>query len=193
MCIRVAAVSAVAALLLAGCSTVIDGFGSSPAPTADGSAITPAPTGSVESSAVAAAQPAFGAGAASAGDAVTPRRASDTLAINAPAPAAPGGVAFAEPGAARTQLAGDWTFGWDDGQKTCPVKLSTEHGLSGFAASADVTCPNDIFMTKGWDLWGSEIVLQNHVGKVTARLKTAGSGRYEGVVTSDGGRVTLVR
>ncbi|MFD2031300.1 protease inhibitor Inh/omp19 family protein [Ancylobacter dichloromethanicus] len=112
----------------------------------------------------------------------------------APPPAtAPGGVAYAEPGAARTQLAGTWKYGWDNGQKSCNVTLSTDRGMSGFAATADVDCPNDIFMTKGWDVWGNEIVLQNHVGKVTARLQPAGTGQYDGVATGDGAKVTLTR
>lgn len=194
----IAATSAVA-LLLAGCSTVLDGFGtsssSSPSPM-ENAAITPAPTGSVESSAVPAPQPATGASAATASAAVTPKpsETNNSVAINPlPAATAPGGVAYAEPGATRTQLAGSWSFAWDEGQKSCPVTLSTSQGMSGFAASADLSCPNDIFMTKGWDMWGNELVLQNHLGKVTARFKPAGDGRYDGVSTADGGRITMVR
>ncbi len=135
------AATTAAALLLAGCSTVLDGFGSasnsSPSPM-ENAQITPAPTGSVESSAVPAAQPAYGAAAATAGAAVTPKpsTANNSVALTAPpAATAPGGVAYAEPGAARSQLAGKWTFTWDGGQKSCPVTLSTSQGMSGLAAS----------------------------------------------------------
>lgn len=193
------AATTAAALLLAGCSTVLDGFGSassSASSPVESAKITPAPTGSVESSAVPAAQPAYGAAAATASAAVTPKpsTAANAVALTAPpAATAPGGVAYAEPGAARTQLAGKWTFTWDGGQKSCPVTLSTSQGMSGLAASADLSCPNDIFMTKGWDMWGNEIVLQNHLGKVTARLQPAGGGRFDGVATADGGKITMVR
>jgi hypothetical protein len=123
-----------------------------------------------------------------------PSTANNSVALNPPpAATAPGGVAYAEPGAARSQLAGKWNFSWDGGQKTCPVTLSTSQGMSGLAAAADLSCPNDIFMTKGWDMWGNELVLQNHLGKVTARLQPAGGGRYDGVATADGGKITMVR
>ncbi|MCS0504358.1 protease inhibitor Inh/omp19 family protein [Ancylobacter mangrovi] len=193
--------TAAIALLLGGCSTELDGFGTSTAPApAEISQITPAPSGSIVSapvpapSDVAGANTATGASAATASAAVTPKTTPETpVALAPPAPTAPGGVAYAEPGAARTQLAGAWNYGWDDGQKTCKITLSTDRGMNGFAANADVGCPNDIFMTKGWDVWGSEIVLQNHLGKVTARLKPAGDGEYDGVATGDGAKVTLTR
>ncbi len=182
------------ALALGGCSTAIDGFGpSAKTPVADADPITPAPSGSVESSAVPAPTPATGASAATAQAAVTPRPVAQNVSLNPPAATAPGGVAYADPGTTRSQLAGTWTYAWDGGQKTCPLTLTTDRGMSGFAASADVSCPNDIFMTKGWDVWGNDIVLQNHVGKVTARLKPAGTGRYDGVATSDGSSVALTR
>lgn len=182
------------ALLLGGCSTVLDGFGSSASGPVETSQITPAPSGSVESSPVSApGAPSYGATAATAAAAVTPRTQDTQVSLAPPAATAPGGVAYAEPGAARTQLAGTWKYSWDDGQKSCKVTLSTERGMSGFAANADVDCPNDIFMTKGWDVWGNEIVLQNHVGKVTARLQPATDGQYDGVTTGDGAKVTLTR
>lgn len=182
------------ALLLGGCSTVLDGFGDKAPSPVETSQITPAPSGSVESSPVAAPT-GYGASAATAAAAVTPtsQGSATPVALAPPAATAPGGVAYAEPGAARTQLAGTWNYSWDGGQKSCKVTLSTDRGMSGFAATADVDCPNDIFMTKGWDVWGSEIVLQNHVGKVTARLQPAGAGQYDGVATGDGAKVTLTR
>ncbi|GLK85995.1 protease inhibitor Inh/omp19 family protein [Ancylobacter defluvii] len=190
----VAAVSATA-ILLAGCSTALDGFGEHKTAAVDANTITPAPTGAVESAPVPSPVPT-GASAATAGDAVTPRdttSAATSVPLTQPAAAAPGGVAYAEPGATRTQLAGNWSFSWDNGAKSCKLTLSTERGMSGFAANADVGCPNDIFMTKGWDVWGSEIVLQNHLGKVTARLQPAGNGHYDGVATGDGAKVSLSR
>ncbi|GAB4068414.1 protease inhibitor Inh/omp19 family protein [Ancylobacter sonchi] len=190
-----AAVSATA-LLLAGCSTALDGFGEHKTAAVDANAITPAPTGSVESAPVPSPAPT-GATAATAGDAVTPRQqsaaAATTVPLTQPGASAPGGVAYAEPGATRTQLAGNWSYSWDNGAKSCKLNLSTERGMSGFAANADVGCPNDIFMTKGWDVWGNEIVLQNHLGKVTARLQPAGDGHYDGVATGDGAKVSLSR
>lgn len=191
----VAATTTAVAVLLGGCSTVLDGFGgSSPSPV-ETSQITPAPSGSVESSPVAApGVPSYGATATSAAAAVTPRATTaSTVALSPPAATAPGGVAYAEPGAARTQLAGTWTYAWDNGQKQCRVTLSTDRGMTGFAANADVDCPNDIFMTKGWDVWGNDIVLQNHLGKVTARLQPASGGQYDGTATADGGKITLTR
>ena len=182
------------ALLMGGCSTVLDGFPGTNAAPMETSQITPAPSGSVETSPVPApGMPATGASAATAADAVTPRQPASQVALAPPPATAPGGVAYTEPGATRTQLAGTWKYGWDNGQKSCKVTLSTDRGMSGFAANADVDCPNDIFMTKGWDVWGNEIVLQNHLGKVTARLQPAGSGQYDGVATGDGGKVTLTR
>ncbi|RTL93539.1 hypothetical protein EJV44_15955 [Ancylobacter aquaticus] len=189
-------ITSATALLLGGCSTVLDGFGDKAPNPVETSQITPAPSGSVESSPVAAPTPTtYGASAATAAAAVTPTspKAASQVALAPPPATAPGGVAYAEPGAARTQLAGTWNYAWDEGQKTCKVTLSTDRGMSGFAATADVDCPNDIFMTKGWDVWGNEIVLQNHVGKVTARLQPAGAGQYDGVATSDGAKVTLTR
>lgn len=187
-------VTTAAALFMGGCSTVLEGFPGSGGDAMETSQITPAPSGSVESSPVPApGTPTTGATAATAADAVTPRQPASQVALAPPPATAPGGVAYAEPGAARTQLAGTWNYGWDNGQKTCKVTLSTDRGMSGFAANADVDCPNDIFMTKGWDVWGNEIVLQNHVGKVTARLQPVANGQYDGVATGDGGKVTLSR
>lgn len=188
------AATAAVALLLGGCSTVLSGIGEPAATPVATNEITPAPSGSIESSPVAApTPPTYGASAATASAAVTPRQPESTVALTPPPATAPGGVAYAEPGTTRTQLAGQWNFIWDNGQKSCAVKLSTDRGMSGFAADADVSCPNDIFMTKGWDVWGNEIVLQNHVGKVTARLHPVGGNRYEGIVTGDGGKVSLAR
>lgn len=190
------ALTSAAAMLLGGCSTVLDGFGDSSPNPVETSQITPAPSGSVVMSPVPApATPTYGASAATAAAAVTPTApaTASQVALAPPPATAPGGVAYAEPGAARTQLAGTWKYAWDDGQKSCDVTLSTDRGMSGFAANAGVDCPNDIFMTKGWDVWGSEIVLQNHVGKVTARLRPAGTGQYDGVATSDGAKVSLTR
>jgi len=191
--IAIAAVS-VAAIMLAGCSTVLDGIGSSKTPVAEAE-ITPAPTGSVESSAVPAPAPVYGAAATTADAAVTPRAAptpaATSVALNNPPGI--GGTAYADAGATRSQLAGTWTYSWEEGHKNCPVTLSTDRGMSGMSASADVSCPNDIFMTKGWDVLGNDIVLQNHVGKVTARLQPAGPGRFDGVATGDGSKVTLTR
>ncbi|GLK70366.1 protease inhibitor Inh/omp19 family protein [Ancylobacter dichloromethanicus] len=187
-------ITSVTAVLLGGCSTVLDGFGDSSSKAVETSQITPAPSGSIVSSPVPAPT-TYGASAATAAAAVTPTApgTASQVALAPPPATAPGGVAYAEPGAARTQLAGTWKYGWDNGQKSCNVTLSTDRGMSGFAATADVDCPNDIFMTKGWDVWGNEIVLQNHVGKVTARLQPAGTGQYDGVATGDGAKVTLTR
>ncbi len=193
MTVKTALAVTVAALLLGGCSTTLDGFGGQQA-AVEPSQITPAPSGSVESSAVPPpAGTTYGAGAATAAAAVTPRPPETPVALSTTPAAAPGGVAYAEPGAARTQLAGAWKFAWDSGQKSCKVTLSTDRGMTGFAANADVDCPNDIFMTKAWDVWGNDIVLQNHLGKVTARLQPVGNGQYDGTTTGDGAPVSLSR
>lgn len=198
MNLKIVVMTSAAALLLGGCSTTLDGFVGRQAAAVEPSQITPAPSGSVESSPVPALADAAqgtgtGANAATAAAAATPRAPETQVALTSTPAAAPGGVAFAEPGAARTQLAGVWSFGWDDGHKTCKVTLSTDRGMSGFAANADVGCPNDIFMTKGWDVWGNDIVLQNHLGKVTARLQPAGDGQFDGTTTADGSKVSLTR
>ena len=194
MNIQALAATTAIAVMLGGCSTELGSFGGSSSPSpSEISQVTPAPSGSVVSAPVPAPLGQTGASAATAAAAVTPRTAHETPVAMAPSAPATGGAAYAEPGAARTQLAGSWDYRWDAGQKSCKIILSTDRGMNGFAANADVGCPNDIFMTKGWDVWGNEIVLQNHLGKVTARLKPAGSGHYDGVATGDGAQVALTR
>ncbi|WP_454915462.1 protease inhibitor Inh/omp19 family protein [Xanthobacter sediminis] len=177
---------------LSGCSTELDGFGSKPsamdASRLDASAAPlVAPTGAVETSPAPAPAPVR---AASAADAIAPR-AANTVPLTPP-PANPGGAAYA-PTAAKEQLSGAWRFSWDEGHNSCPVTLSTTRGLSGMSAQADVSCPSEIFMTKGWDMMGSDLVLQNHQGKVTARLEPAGPNRYVGVLADTNQQVALAR
>ncbi len=183
--VRVAGTLVLAAgcgISLAGCSTELDGFGAKPS-VAEANRVLSAPTGSVETSpAPAAAETAAGA--------ITTRTAA-TVPLTPP-PANPGGSAYA-PSAAKEQLAGAWTFGWDGGRMSCPLTLSTSRGFSSMAAQADVSCPSEIFMTKGWDTMGSDIVLQNHQGKVTARLRPAGANRYVGTLSDSGQQVALSR
>lgn len=167
---------------LAGCSTELDGFGTKPS-VAEANRVLNAPTGSVETS------PAPSTEAISAG-AIAPRTAA-TVPLTPP-PASPSGSAYA-PSAAKEQLSGAWTFGWDGGRMSCPLTLTTNRGLSSMAAQADVSCPGEIFMTKGWDTMGSDIVLQNHQGKVTARLRPAGPNRYVGTLIESGQQVALSR
>jgi len=179
------------ALAVGGCSTELDGFGTKPsaaeANRIDQSRVLAAPTGSVEATAVPAPT---GAQATSAAEAVTPRAAANIPLT--PPPANPGGVAYA-PSAAKEQLSGAWSFSWDNGRSACPLTLSTTRGLSGMAAQADVSCPSDIFMTKGWDMMGSDLVLQNHQGKITARLRPSGANRYVGVMADTNQQVVLSR
>ncbi len=191
------------AVVLAGCSTELDGFGGKPSAVAANRVDAPqplaAPTGAVETSQVpapAAAQAAAATEAApvrtaSAADAIAPRTTANNVPL-APPPANPGGAAYA-PTAAKEQLSGAWSFSWDNGHSTCPVTLSTTRGLSGMSAQADVSCPSEIFMTKGWDMMGPDIVLENHQGKVTARLVPAGPNRYVGVMTDTSQQVALAR
>jgi len=185
---KVVVVSAALALALGGCSTELDGFGAKPSAVAANRVLT-APTGAVESS------PAPGnvssASAETATGAITPRTTAANVPLTAPS-ANPGGVAYA-PSAAKEQLSGAWSFSWDDGRHTCPVRLGTDRGLSGLSAQADVSCPSEIFMTKGWDMMGSDLVLQNHQGKVTARLQPAGPNRYVGVIGDSSQQVVLSR
>lgn len=184
------------AVALAGCSTELGGLGNKTAAVEPNRVMT-APTGSVETSSIPAptatasvpdeSRPAV----ASAADAITPRNTANNVPLTPP-PANPGAVAYA-PSAAKEQLSGAWTFSWDNGRNTCPVTLSTTRGLSGMAAQADVSCPSDIFMTKGWDTMGSDLVLQNHQGKITARLQPAGPNRYVGTLGDTSQQVTLSR
>ncbi len=205
---KVAYVSAMlaSAVCLAGCSTELDGFGAKPsiaeanrvdASRAQASATPAAGASTTVADASAAATPRStparrtGAEAETATSAVTPRATADAVPLTPP-PANPGGTAYA-PSAAKEQLAGAWTFGWDNGQRTCPVSLSTKRGLSSLAAQADVSCPSEIFMTKGWDMMGPDLVLQNHQGKITARLRPSGPNRYVGVLTDTDQQVALTR
>lgn len=181
-------VSGALALALGGCSTELDGFGAKPSAAA-GNRVLSAPTASVETSpapgnvSVASAETATGA--------ISPRTTASNVPLTPPS-ASPGGSAYA-PSAAKEQLSGAWNFSWDAGRATCPVRLGTDRGLSGLSAQADVSCPSEIFMTKGWDMMGSDIVLQNHQGKVTARLQPAGPNRYVGVIADTGQQVALAR
>ena len=170
------------AVMVGGCSTELDGFGAKPS-AMDSSRVT-ASTGAVEGSAAP-----VGVSAAATG-AITTRTAA-TVPLTPP-PANPGGTAYAAT-AAKEQMSGAWSFGWDNGRNTCPVMLSTTRGLNGLAAQADVSCPSEIFMTKGWDMMGPDLVLQNHQGKVTARLQPSGPNRYVGTIADTNQQVVLVR
>lgn len=177
---------------LAGCSTELDGFGTKPS-AAEANRVLSAPTGAVETapaSAPAGAPASVSATAQAATGAIAPRAAA-TVPLTPP-PVNPGGTAYA-PSAAKEQLSGAWTFGWENGHNSCPLTLSTARGLSGMSAQADISCPSEIFMTKGWDTMGSDIVLQNHQGKVTARLHPAGANRYVGTLSDSGQQVVLTR
>lgn len=182
------------ACVLAGCSTDLDGFGTKTS-AVDANRVLSAPTGSVESAPMPmpaqAALPPTGANAASASAAVTPTATAAAVPLTPP-PVNPGATAYAVSGS-QDQLAGAWTFSWDNGTRTCPVTLSTSRGASGLSAQADISCPSEIFMTKGWDTLGSDIVLQNHVGKVTARLAPAGPNRFVGVIADNNQPVVLTR
>ncbi|MDQ0505457.1 protease inhibitor Inh/omp19 family protein [Xanthobacter agilis] len=186
------------AVALAGCSTELDGFGNKPSAVAgnqiDASAPLVAPTGSVESSpapALVQSPPVQAAPVQTAADAIAPRTTANNVPLTPP-PANPGGAAYA-PTAAKEQLSGAWNFSWDSGRNTCPVTLSTTRGMSGMSAQADVSCPSEIFMTKGWDTMGPDLVLQNHQGKVTVRLAPSGPNRYVGVMADTGQQVALTR
>ncbi|MET3354453.1 UNVERIFIED_ORG: hypothetical protein ABID33_002364 [Xanthobacter viscosus] len=176
------------ALALGGCSTELDGFGAKPSAVASNRVLT-APTGSVESAPAPANVSASTAETATG--AITPRSTASNVPLTPPA-ANPGGTAYAA-SPAQGQLSGAWTFTWDDGRNSCPLKLSTDRGLSGLSAQADVSCPSEIFMTKGWDMMGSDIVLQNHQGKVTARLQPSGPNRYVGLISESNQQVSLSR
>jgi len=173
---------------LAGCSTELDGFGTKPS-AAEANRVLSAPTGAVETAPASAPAPVAATAQAATG-AIAPRAAA-TVPL-APPPVNPGGTAYA-PSAAKEQLSGAWSFGWENGRSSCPLTLSTTRGLSGMSAQADISCPSEIFMTKGWDTMGSDIVLQNHQGKVTARLHPAGANRYVGTLSDSGQQVVLTR
>ncbi|OYX10965.1 MAG: hypothetical protein B7Z15_12675 [Rhizobiales bacterium 32-66-8] len=182
-------------LLIAGCSTELDGFGAKPT-AIETPRVLSAPTGSVESApmspvATAPAPTTYGASAQTAGAAVTPATSARNVPLTPP-PANPGGVAYAATNV-QEQLAGAWTFQWDGGARTCPLTLATTRGASGLAAQADISCPSEIFMTKGWDVLGPDIVLQNHVGKVTARLQPNGPNSYVGVILDSNLPINIVR
>lgn len=192
-----AAAVLVSALALAGCSTELGGFGTKPT-AMESPQLLSAPTASVESSSMPAPtatssiiRPSTGAGAATAGAAVTPTTTASNVPLTPP-PTNPGGVAYAASNT-QEQLSGAWTFAWDEGRRTCPLTLSTARGASGLAAQADISCPSEIFMTKGWDVMGSDLVLQNHVGKVTARLQPDGANRYVGTLLDNNQQIALTR
>ncbi|WP_132029833.1 protease inhibitor Inh/omp19 family protein [Aquabacter spiritensis] len=192
------------ALCLAGCSTDLGGFGTKTSP-AEVASVLNAPTASVESGPIPSAGPPVpaatppapappsGATAATARAAVTPSAAASTASVPlTPPPVNPGGTAYAATNT-QEQLSGAWTFSWDNGARSCPVTLSTTRGASGLSAQADISCPSEIFMTKAWDILGPDLVLQNHVGKVTARLAPAGPNRYVGVIADSNQQIALAR
>ncbi|MBN8914667.1 MAG: protease inhibitor Inh/omp19 family protein [Rhizobiales bacterium] len=185
---KVVLVSAALALALGGCSTELDGFGAKPSAMAANRVLT-APTAAVESSPVPGNVSTTAADTATG--AITPRTTASNVPLTPP-PANPGATAFA-PSAAKEQVSGAWSFSWDGGKASCPVRLGTDRGLSGLSAQADVSCPSEIFMTKGWDMMGSDIVLQNHQGKVTARLQPDGPNHYVGTIAETGQQVALAR
>lgn len=199
-----AAVIMATAVFLGGCSTELGGFGTKQS-AVEPNRIMSAPTASVESApmsapagappaASAALQPppkAYGATAATAGAAVTPSTNASNVPLTPPAVNA-GGVAYAASNT-QEQLSGAWTFAWDEGRRTCPLTLSTARGVSGLAAQADISCPSEIFMTKGWETLGPDLVLQNHVGKVTVRLQPDGPNHYVGVISDSNQQVALSR
>ncbi len=128
-------------------------------------------------------RPATGATASSAGAAVTPR----TVASNVPLTPAPGQSVRQRlcAGSTREQLAGAWTLAWDAGQHTCPVTLTTDRGASGLAARADVSCPSEIFMTKGWDVMGSEHRAAGSRGQDHRPPAAHGPNRYTGILSEN--------
>ncbi|MGU3497063.1 protease inhibitor Inh/omp19 family protein [Xanthobacteraceae bacterium A53D] len=184
------------AAALAGCSTELGGLGKQSVADATRAPLS-APTSSVESATMpppdlqAGMPPVTGAGAASASAAVTPRSVASNVPLTAPS-IAPTGSAYAATGQ-KEALSGSWTLAWDSGQHTCPVMLSTDRGMNGLNAQADVSCPSEIFMTKGWDLMGPDIVLQDHLGKVTARLQPAGPNAYTGTLVENNQIIALNR
>lgn len=183
------------AVALAACSTELGGIGKSSV--AEAPRVLSAPTASVESAPVppptsmSSAAPVTGAGAMSASAAVTPSTVASNVPLTPPA-IAPTGSAYAATGE-KEQLSGAWTLAWDSGQHTCPVTLTTDRGMNGLSARADVSCPSEIFMTKGWDMLGPDIVLQDHLGKVTARLQPAGPNRYTGLLVENSQAIALNR
>lgn len=192
----VLAATTVSAFLLAGCSTELGGFGTKQSAVASPGLMS-APTGSVESASIpalptAASIPgATGASAATASAAVTPVTTAANVPLTPPS-INPGGVAYAATNT-QEQLSGAWTFAWDEGRRTCPMTLSTTRGATGLAAQADISCPSEVFMTKGWDVIGSDLVLQNHLGKVTARLQPDGPNRYVGQILDTNLKIALSR
>ncbi len=194
-----APIAMTSALLISGCSTELDGFGTKTS-AVESARILNAPTSPIESAPMAApgsvassAPPVTGAGANTARAAVTPTATASAGNVPlTPPPVNPGGTAYAASNT-QEQLSGAWTFSWDNGAHTCPLTLSTARGASGLSAQADISCPSEIFMTKGWDMLGSDLVLQNHVGKVTARLAPAGPNRYVGIIADNNQSIVLTR
>ncbi|MGE4372384.1 MAG: protease inhibitor Inh/omp19 family protein [Xanthobacter sp.] len=196
---------AVAGFGLTACSTELDGFGTRSSAIQSNQVLS-APTGVVETAALPPPPPASASQTTtlpgrtsgnvanvdgSTTEAITPRSTASNVPLTPPA-ANPGATAYAS-SATRDQLAGAWTFNWDDGKNSCPLKLSTDRGLSGLAAQADISCPGEIFMTKGWSMMGPDLVLQNHQGKVTARLSPDGTNRFVGEMTDSGQKIVLTR
>ncbi len=202
--VAMTAILTLSGLALAGCSTELSGFGSKPSAVA-GNTVLSAPSGTVETAALppppvtttgsipapAPIQTTLPGRTTTAASAITPNSVTSNVPLTPPA-ANPGANAYAA-SATDGQLAGAWQFKWDDGRNSCPLKLSAERGISSLAAQADISCPGEIFMTKGWSMMGSDIVLQNHQGKITARLSPDGPNRYAGELVADNQKVVLSR
>jgi Protease inhibitor Inh len=101
------------------------------------------------------------------------------------APAAPGGQL------SRTDLLGGWNI--TALQDTCKLFMTLTSWTGGYRASTR-GCTSDLLKSiSAWNLEGSQVVLSGQSGTEVARLNSAGTGRFDGQVVSDGAPVTFYR
>jgi hypothetical protein len=81
-------------------------------------------------------------------------------------------------------LGGSWTIGEEEGSKTCELTLEKTKFISNYGARTGIGCPEGLFSVSSWMLAGDEIRLMSPAGSLLAKLRPAGSGRWNGRTTA---------
>lgn len=90
----------------------------------------------------------------------------------------------------RTSLTGNWSLAEAAGNR-CRITLSSASKLDLYAAATNGCQSKELQRVNAWELNGSEVILYEPGGTVTARLRSAGGNAYSGVVTKSGAPISL--
>jgi len=93
----------------------------------------------------------------------------------------------------RSEIAGDYVLFEDGGNRECDLSLSNQKSFGKYSAKAGVQCSGDMFMSKSWALMGEELVIKNHMGKISARLVYIGDDAWHGFSVGNGEEIILAR